>query len=179
MYGICTAFKRAATQLLTNKKQVTFKANNKAERDNTVYLTHNSEADGHYVSKDDRKEECIPILRSSSKKVRVANGNTCKAKHVTQLPFPQLSKRATQADTFTNFPTSLMSVGKTSKDAPSSSSPKPASPYTKKQMYSSNAKGLRYSLEYGMNRDNTTFHSSKREVNGNQELRPKSPDTLY
>ena len=28
MYGMCTAFKRAATRLLTNKKQVTFKANN-------------------------------------------------------------------------------------------------------------------------------------------------------
>jgi len=97
-YGICTAFKRTATQLLTNKKQVTFTANgethnnNKVERANTVQLTHDSGADKHYVSEDDRKEACTPILRSSSKKVRVANGNTCKAKHVTRLPFPQLSK---------------------------------------------------------------------------------------
>ena len=30
---------------------------------------------------------------------------------------PQLSKRATMADTFTNFPTSLMSVGNTSDDS--------------------------------------------------------------
>jgi len=54
------------------------------------------------------------IFCSSSKQVGVANGNTCKAKHVTQLPFSQLSKRATEADTFTNFPTLFISVGKTS-----------------------------------------------------------------
>ena len=58
----------------------------------------------------------MPILRSSNKKVGVANGETCKATNVTRLPFPQLSARATLADTFTNFPTSLMSVGKTSDD---------------------------------------------------------------
>ena len=46
--------------------------------------------------------------------LEVANGGKCKAKNVTQLPFPQLSEQATTADTFTNFPTSLMSVGKTS-----------------------------------------------------------------
>ena len=87
-YGICTAFKRTATQLLTNKKQVTFKANgetnnnHEVERANTLQLTYNSGANGHYVSKDDRKEACMPILRSSSIKVGVAIGNTCKAKHV-------------------------------------------------------------------------------------------------
>ena len=59
------------------------------------------------------------------------------------------------------------------------SSPKPVSPYTKKQMYSSGAKGLLYSLAYGMNMDNTAFHSYKIEDNGNQELRPKRPDTCY
>ncbi len=101
-------------QLLTNKKQVTF--GNTIEQASTVHLTYDSGADGHYVSKDDRKEACMPILRSSNKKVEVANGDTCKAKNVTQLPFPQLSKRATTADTFTNFPTLLMSVGKTSND---------------------------------------------------------------
>jgi hypothetical protein len=68
------------------------------------------------VSEDNRKEASMPILCSSNKKVKVENGGKCKAKNVTQLPFPQLSKRATAADTFTNFPTSLMSVGKTSDD---------------------------------------------------------------
>jgi hypothetical protein len=84
-YRICTAFKRAATRLLTNKKQVTFgetHSNNEVERANTVHLTYDSGADEHYVSKDDRKEACMPILRSSRKKAGVANGNTCKAKHV-------------------------------------------------------------------------------------------------
>ena len=87
MYKICTAFKRTATQLPTNKKQVTFKANgetnnnNKVERANTVHLTYDSGANRHYVSKDNRKEACMPILRSPSKKVGVAYGNTCKAKH--------------------------------------------------------------------------------------------------
>ena len=81
-----------------------------------MHLTYDSGANGHYVREDNRKEACMPILRSSSKKFEVANGGTCKAKNVMQLPFPQLSKRATKADTFTNFPTSLMSVGKTSDD---------------------------------------------------------------
>ena len=117
-YVICTAFKRAATRILTNRKQVTFgeHTNNKMEHANAVHLMYDSGADGHYVSKDDRKGACMPILLSSSKKVKVANGGKCKSKNVTRLPFPQLSKRATTADTFTNFPTSLMSVGKTSND---------------------------------------------------------------
>ncbi len=46
-YGICTAFKRTATRLLTNKKQVTF--GNTTEQANTVNLTYDSGADGHYV----------------------------------------------------------------------------------------------------------------------------------
>ena len=64
IYGFCTAFKRTATQLLTNKKQVTFREtnnNNVVEQVNTVHLTYDSGADGHYVSKDDRKEACMPI----------------------------------------------------------------------------------------------------------------------
>ena len=46
----------------------------------------------------------------------VANGGTSKAKYVTQLPIRQLSAQAMQADTFQDFPTSLMSVGKTADD---------------------------------------------------------------
>ena len=42
-----------------------------------------------------------------------SRGGTSKAKYVTQLPFQQLSAQATQTDTFQDFPTSLMSVGKT------------------------------------------------------------------
>ncbi len=43
----------------------------------------------------------------------MANGETCKAKFVTHLPFHTLSISARQAETFTEFPHSLMSVGKT------------------------------------------------------------------
>ena len=46
----------------------------------------------------------------------VANGETCKAKFVTHLPFHTLSTSAKQAETFTEFLHSLMSVGKTAKD---------------------------------------------------------------
>jgi hypothetical protein len=46
----------------------------------------------------------------------VANGEKSKGQHVTSLPFPSLSAVARQADTFNEFPTSLMSVGKTADD---------------------------------------------------------------
>jgi hypothetical protein len=43
----------------------------------------------------------------------VANGGVSQAKFVTQLPFKDLSAKAKQTDTFQDFPSSLMSVGKT------------------------------------------------------------------
>jgi hypothetical protein len=46
----------------------------------------------------------------------VANGGVSQAKFVTQLPFKALSARATQADTFQDFPSSSMCVGKTADD---------------------------------------------------------------
>jgi hypothetical protein len=46
----------------------------------------------------------------------MANGSTYKGQYVTALPFPQLSTKAAEADTFNDFPTSLMSVGKTADD---------------------------------------------------------------
>jgi hypothetical protein len=109
-YGVCSAFKRTATRLLPNNKQVTFGTSStiqEAGRAHTVHLTYDSGADGHYMSEKDRKVAGMPILRASTKRVGVANGYTCKATNVTQLPFPQLSEQAAQADTFTNFPTSL------------------------------------------------------------------------
>ena len=53
------------------------------------------------------------ILRISAKKIGVENGGSSSGKYVTSLPFLQLSKKAAEADTFDNFPISLMSVGKT------------------------------------------------------------------
>ena len=55
-------------------------------------------------------------MRISDKKVGVANGGACNGKYITSLPFLQLSSKAAEADTFEEFPTLLMSVGKTSDD---------------------------------------------------------------
>ena len=46
----------------------------------------------------------------------VANSGSSQAKHVTSLPFKQLSAQANQADSFEDFPHSLMSVGRTADD---------------------------------------------------------------
>ena len=77
-------------------------------------LTYDSGADGHYISESDRKQAGLPILRPSTKLVVVANGEESHGNKVTALPIPQLDSKDTKADTFYDFPTSLMSVGKTS-----------------------------------------------------------------
>lgn len=79
-------------------------------------ITYDSGADGHYLSERDRALVGLPILRPSSKRVGVANGGSSKAKHVTALPFKHLSAKANRADSFEDFPNSLMSVGKTADD---------------------------------------------------------------
>ena len=78
-----------------------------------VELTYDSGADGNYVIKRDRAKLGLPILRKSHKRVGVANGGISTGKHVTRLPFEQLSDETVEADTFDEFKTSLMSVGKT------------------------------------------------------------------
>eukprot|EP00804_Cyclotella_cryptica_P013702 CCRYP_016146-RA/>CCRYP_016146-RA protein AED:0.57 eAED:0.15 QI:0/-1/0/1/-1/1/1/0/211 len=79
-------------------------------------VTYDSGADGHYVSEADRLAASLLILKPSTKKVGVANGSTSIGAHVTRLPFPTLSPQATQANSFNDFPHSLMSIGKTSDD---------------------------------------------------------------
>jgi hypothetical protein len=81
-----------------------------------LIITYNSGSDGNYLSKKDHVKAGLPILRPSTHIVGVANGGTSQAQHITRLPFHKLSARARQADTFENFPTLLMSVGKTSDD---------------------------------------------------------------
>ena len=85
-------------------------------QEHPIMVTYDSGADGHYISEHDRAKAGLPVLRRSTKCVRVANGDTSKAQFVTNLPFKHLSHKATQADFFNDFPTSLMSVGKTSDD---------------------------------------------------------------
>jgi hypothetical protein len=79
-------------------------------------ITYVSGANGHYMSKKDQQEAGLPILRPSTQKVGVANRGTSNAKYITQLPFRQLSAQSRQADTFQDFPNSLMSVGKTANE---------------------------------------------------------------
>jgi len=81
-----------------------------------VMVDYDSGADGNYISEEDRHKAGLPILRASTKKVGVANGGKSKATHVTRLPFQKLSAKANEADTFKDFTSSLMSVGKTSDD---------------------------------------------------------------
>ena len=80
-------------------------------------MTYDSGADGHYFSEKDRRQAGLPIIRRSTKRVGVANGGTSTGKYVTKLPFQHLSDQAAEADTFDNFPSSLLSVGKTSDDS--------------------------------------------------------------
>jgi phosphoribosylformylglycinamidine (FGAM) synthase PurS component len=118
-YSIGTTIKRALNKLTSQSKTVRFgddttiKFNSEAE---PVWITYDSGADGNYMAEKDRVAAGLPILRKSDKRVGVANGGTSQAKHVTSLPFEQLSDKVRQADTFTDFPTSLMSVGTTSDD---------------------------------------------------------------
>ena len=79
-------------------------------------VTYNSGADEHYLSEADRKLAGLPILRQSINHVGVANGGTSSGTFVTKQPIPGLSQRAAEADTFDNFFSSLLSVGKTAND---------------------------------------------------------------
>ena len=107
-YSLGSAFNRTINQI-NKHKHVSFAIH-------PVMVTYDSGADGHYISEKDRCKAGLPILQTSTRKVGVANGGTSKAKYVTQLPCRQLSAQAMQADTFQDFPTSLMIVGKMADD---------------------------------------------------------------
>ena len=86
------------------------------DKEVAVMITYDSGADGHYLGKCDCKIAGLPILGQSHKRVRVTNGGTSTARHVSRLPFQQLSDQAASANSFDHFPSSLMSRGKTSND---------------------------------------------------------------
>ena len=117
-YNLRTKAKRAIQNLLNNKPHVRFAP--KAQMctfhcaHQAIMLTYDSGADGNYISEHDRKKAGLPILRPSTKRVGVANGDVSLGNNVTELPIPQLAHADTEADTFDDFPHSLMSVGKTS-----------------------------------------------------------------
>ena len=108
---------RLARKKFNSNKSVTFASKHTVRMFDkeavAAMITYDSGADGHYISEKDRKAVGLPALRPSNKRVGVANGKACTAKHVTRLPFTQLPDEARQADSFEAFPHSLMSVGKT------------------------------------------------------------------
>jgi hypothetical protein len=118
-YSISSGFKRTINKL-TPQKHVRSTKTHRVLKFKTAeiaaMITYDSGADGNYVSECDRAAVGLPILSESTKRVGTANGGVSQAKHVTKLPFDQLSDKARAADTFTDFPNSLMSVGKTSDD---------------------------------------------------------------
>ena len=85
-------------------------------KEEPIIITYDSGADNHYVIEADRIKLKLPTLRPSHKIVAVSNGGTSEGKYVTRLHFSQLSTITAEADTFEEFPSSLMSVGETSDD---------------------------------------------------------------
>ena len=81
-----------------------------------VAALYDSGADGHYISKNNRKQANMPAVRKSIIQVGVANGKTSQAVNITRLPFKGMSDEATRADTFDDFKNSLLSVGKFADD---------------------------------------------------------------
>ena len=119
-YALSTAFKRAIKFIKADEKRVRFSRKDSiatfTEESKAIMITYDSGADSNYISEQDRIIAGLPILRKSTKRVEVANGGTSNGKFVTSLPFAQLSKQAAEADTFTDFLSSLLSVGKTADD---------------------------------------------------------------
>ncbi|EJK62273.1 hypothetical protein THAOC_17120, partial [Thalassiosira oceanica] len=86
------------------------------QAENEVLATFDSGADNHYVAESDRQQLALPILRASTKRVRVANGEIETGKHRTMLPIDGLSEEGRSADSFDQFGTTLLSVGRTTDD---------------------------------------------------------------
>jgi len=117
--SIYRAFKSAKTAF-TKTKTVSFATTRHVQifqdKEIAAMITYDSGTDGHYLSERDCKCVGLPIIQPSTKRVGVANGGTITAGHVSRLPFKQLSDRAASADSFDDFPRSLMSVGKMAND---------------------------------------------------------------
>jgi hypothetical protein len=114
-YSLGTTIGRTLKKI-SNNKHIRFAKNNEVHlfdnAEKPIMITYDSGANRHYISEKDHRKAGLPIIQKSSTRVGVANGGVSQAKFVTQLPFKDLSAQATQADTFQNFPSSLMSVGK-------------------------------------------------------------------
>ncbi len=102
---------------ISNNKHVRFAKHNKihlfSNTETPIMVTYDLGADCHYIGKKHCCKVGLPIIQKSTRRVGVANGGVSQEKFVTQLPFKDLSAKAKQADTFPDFPSSLMGVGKT------------------------------------------------------------------
>ena len=120
VYVLATTVRKLVRKFTNNNQQVRFRHKPTVARfhkmEEPIMITYDSGADNHYMSEADRIRLELPIFRPSHKRITVANGGTSAGKYVTHLPFSQLSTTTAEADTFEEFPSSLMSVGKTSDD---------------------------------------------------------------
>eukprot|EP00804_Cyclotella_cryptica_P009005 CCRYP_003106-RA/>CCRYP_003106-RA protein AED:0.44 eAED:0.55 QI:0/0/0/0.8/1/1/5/0/886 len=176
--AMATTIRRALNNLSTNR-HVRFTAHPQIRhfdsKATTLLITFDSGADSHYLSETDRLAAGLPILRASTRRVGVANGSTSTATYVSQLPFPQLSPNAVRADSFADFPQSLMSV-KPATMEPSRSSPSPASLCTKTLTYSSPAKANPSSSAPVTHKVVTASHSPNTKDGGNHGAPPRRHD---
>ena len=119
-YVLAATVRKLVQNFTNNNQQVRFRCTPTVTRfhkeEEPIMITFESGAENHYVSESNRIKLKLPILRPSHKRVSFANGGTSEGKYVTRLHFPQPSTIPAEADTFEEFPSSLMSVGKTSDD---------------------------------------------------------------
>ena len=117
---ISTEMQRLINNITRDSKHVQFRRKLTIttfyNNDDAKMLTYDSGADGNYLRKKYRKNLGLPILCVSANKADVSNGGACNGKQVTKLTFPQFSNKVEEADTFEEFPTSLMIVGKTAEE---------------------------------------------------------------
>ena len=91
----------------------------------------------------------------------LTNGSTSSGTFVTQQPFPKLSKQLAEAETFQEFPTSLISVRKTADDGNISIFTKDGVIVHKEHavLIASHTKAHPSSLENSMSAATTVFHT--------------------
>ena len=113
-YTVSFCLKQVACKLTNTSKHDSFATNHMVwvyhnDTVPAVLATLDSGVNGHYLSECNLQQ--ANSAPPSTKRVGVANGGCSQAKHMTALPLPQLSLQAASADSFDNFPNSLISVG--------------------------------------------------------------------
>ena len=82
----------------------------------SVWVTYDYGTNVQFSNETDQAHAVLPILKPPTKKVGVSNGGVSVGTHVTRLPFTQLYHKASTEETFTDYPNSFVSVGKTAND---------------------------------------------------------------